>query len=224
MCGRYTLADDSDSGGGFAARIADRLARDFPGVPVHMGEIFPSQNAPILAPAGLMVAQWGFAGKGRPLINARSETVREKPAFAASFRLRRCAVPCTGFFEWAADKTKYRFRLPDCDCPYLGGIFRDKIKNPGTSLMCGSLVALGARYLTHILSGYLLFSGWAEWFFTQDGFPAWGAKLVESLSPVALGWVYSIVYNGFYMVPELILTAIAAQLIARIPKIVVKVD
>ena len=100
MCGRYTLADDSDSdsdsGGGFAARIADRLARDFPGVPVHMGEIFPSQNAPILAPAGLMVAQWGFAGKGRPLINARSETVREKPAFAASFRLRRCAVPCTG--------------------------------------------------------------------------------------------------------------------------------
>ena len=106
----------------------------------------------------------------------------------------------------------------------LGGIFRDKIKNPGTSLMCGSLVALGARYLSHILSGYLLFSGWADWFFTQDGFPAWGAKLVESLSPTALGWVYSIVYNGFYMVPELILTAIAAQLIARIPKIVVKVD
>ena len=171
-----------------------------------------------------MVAQWGFAGKGRPLINARSETVREKPAFAASFRLRRCAVPCTGFFEWAADKTKFRFRLPDCDGAYLGGIFRDKIKNPGTSLMCGSLVALGARYLSHILSGYLLFSGWAEWFFTQDGFPAWGAKLVESLSPVALGWVYSIVYNGFYMGPELILTAIAAQLIARIPKIVVKVD
>ena len=68
------------------------------------------------------------------------------------------------------------------------------------------------------------FSGWAEWSFTQDGFPAWGAKLVESLSPTALGWVYSIVYNGFYMVPELILTAIAAQLIARIPKIVVKVD
>ena len=106
----------------------------------------------------------------------------------------------------------------------LGGVFRDKIKNPGTSLMCGSLVALGARYLSHILSGYLLFSGWADWFFTQDGFPAWGAKLVESLSPTALGWVYSIVYNGFYMVPELILTAIAAQLIARIPKIVVKVD
>ena len=105
----------------------------------------------------------------------------------------------------------------------LGGLFRNKIASPGAGLMCGSLVALGARYLSHILSGYLLFSGWAEWFFTQDGFPAWGASLVESLSPTALGWVYSIVYNGFYMIPELILTAIAAQLIARIPKIVVKV-
>ena len=106
----------------------------------------------------------------------------------------------------------------------LGGIFRNKIKNPGVSLMCGSLVALGARYLCHILSGYILFSGWAEWFFTQDGFPAWGASLVESLSPAMLGLVYSIVYNGFYMVPELILTAIASLLIARVPKIVTKVS
>lgn len=106
----------------------------------------------------------------------------------------------------------------------LGGIFRDKIQNPGVSLLCGSLVALGARYLAHILSGYILFSGWAEWFFTQDGFPAWGARLVESLSPSLLGWVYSIVYNGMYMVPEIILTAIAALLIARVPKIVTKVS
>ena len=106
----------------------------------------------------------------------------------------------------------------------LGGIFRNKIKNPGLSLMCGSLVALGARYLAHVLSGYILFSGWAEWFFTQDGFPAWGAKLVQSLTPGVLGWVYSLVYNGMYMVPELILTALAALLIARVPKIVAKVS
>ena len=106
----------------------------------------------------------------------------------------------------------------------LGGIFRNKIKNPGLSLMCGSLVALGARYLAHVLSGYILFSGWAEWFFTQDGFPAWGAKLVQSLTPGVLGWVYSLVYNGMYMVPELILTALAALLIARVPRIVAKVS
>ncbi len=106
----------------------------------------------------------------------------------------------------------------------LGGIFRDKIKNPGVALSLGSLVALGARYLAHTVSGYILFSGWAEWFFTQDGFPAWGAALVESLSPSLLGLVYSIVYNGIYMVPEMILTAVASVLIARVPGIVKKVS
>jgi len=106
----------------------------------------------------------------------------------------------------------------------LGGIFRDTIKNPGMALLAGSAVALGARYLAHIASGYILFAGWAEWFFTQDGFPAWGAALVSRLSASALGLVYSVVYNGFYMVPEIILTMMASVLIARIPGIVKKVS
>ena len=105
----------------------------------------------------------------------------------------------------------------------LGGLFRNKIANSGLSLMLGSIVALGCRYIAHILSGYILFSGWAEWFFTQEGFYAWGATLVERLSADMLGFVYSVVYNGMYMVPEIILTAIAAWLLARIPRIVTKV-
>jgi thiamine transporter len=106
----------------------------------------------------------------------------------------------------------------------LGGIFRCRIQKPGLSLMCGALVALGLRYLTHILSGYILFASYAEWFFTQEGFPAWGAMLVETLSPATLGIVYSVVYNGFYMIPELICTAIVAILLARVPKIVTKIS
>ena len=104
----------------------------------------------------------------------------------------------------------------------LGGIFRNKIQNPGLSLMCGSLVALGARYLAHFFSGYILFGSYAEWFFTQEGFPAWGANLVGSLGAQMLGIVYSLVYNGMYMIPEIFLTAIAAVLVARIPGIAVK--
>ena len=106
----------------------------------------------------------------------------------------------------------------------LGGCFRNRIRRPGVSLMLGSLVALGGRYLAHILSGYILFAGWAEWFFTQDGFPAWGAALVGNLSANALGWVYSIVYNGMYMLPEMILTAVAAMLLGRISQIVQKIN
>ncbi len=106
----------------------------------------------------------------------------------------------------------------------LGGCFRNRIKNPGVSLVCGSLVALGLRYLTHILSGFILFRSYAEWFFTQDGFPAWGASLVDSLSPNLLGWVYSIVYNGLFMIPEMFFTAIAAFFLSRVPGVVKKVS
>ncbi|MBO5954086.1 MAG: energy-coupled thiamine transporter ThiT [Oscillospiraceae bacterium] len=106
----------------------------------------------------------------------------------------------------------------------LGGLFRNRIKNPGTGLMCGSLVALGARYLAHIASGYILFSSYAEWYFTQEGFPAWGAQLVEALNPEVLGLTYSVVYNGMYMIPEMIFTAIAALILARVPKIVTKLS
>ena len=106
----------------------------------------------------------------------------------------------------------------------LGGIFRNRIANPGLALMTGSLVALGARYVAHIASGYILFAGYAEWFFTQEGFPSWGASLVEALSPELLGFVYSIVYNGMYMIPEMILSAVVALLLARVPKIVTKVS
>ena len=106
----------------------------------------------------------------------------------------------------------------------LGGLFRGKIRNSGVALMTGSLVALGARYVAHIASGYILFAGYAEWFFTQEGFPAWGATLVETLSPELLGFVYSVVYNGMYMIPEMILTAVVALLLARVPRIVTKVS
>ena len=108
-------------------------------------------------------------------------------------------------------------------CLGLGGLFRNKIKNNGVSLMCGSIVDLSCRYVAHILSGYVLFSGWAEWYFTQEGFPAWGTVLTESVGPDILSLLYSVVYNGMYMIPEIILTAVAALLIAKVPKIVIKI-
>ena len=104
------------------------------------------------------------------------------------------------------------------------GMFRHLIAKNSLALMLGSMVALFARYLVHIASGWILFSGWAEWFFTQEGFPAWGAVLVDTLSPELLGLTYSTVYNGMYMIPEIILTAVTAVLVARGPYIVTKVS
>ncbi len=55
-----------------------------------------------------VVMRWGFTfntrrsggGSARPLFNARSETLTERPAFRAAFARRRCLVPVNGFYEW----------------------------------------------------------------------------------------------------------------------------
>lgn len=100
----------------------------------------------------------------------------------------------------------------------LGGIFRNRIKNKSLALCLGAIVALSLRYLAHIVSGYIFYGAWAEWFFSQEGF-ALGAWFLDVMSGQILALFYSIVYNGLYMIPEIIVTAVAAIVIARIPQI-----
>jgi thiamine transporter len=102
----------------------------------------------------------------------------------------------------------------------LGGIFRNKIKRTGLSLCLGSIVALSARYLCHIVSGYIFYGAWAEWFFTQEGvYEAYGEWVLSSFTGAGLSLVYSIVYNGMYMIPEIITTAALTFVVARIPQL-----
>ena len=53
---------------------------------------------------GLVPGRWAEEQSGRPLINARAETVATQPAFAESFRERRCLIPADGFYEWRVDE------------------------------------------------------------------------------------------------------------------------
>ena len=56
------------------------------------------------------------------MINARAETVCEKPMFRRSIAAQRCAVPATGYYEWDKEKHKYFFQIPGKPL-YLAGIF-----------------------------------------------------------------------------------------------------
>ncbi len=98
-----------------------------------------------------------------------------------------------------------------------GGLFRFLDKR--LALVVGTLVALSLRYLVHIVSGAIFFGVWAEWFFAQDGFYAIGRVILDHFSGAGLSIVYSIFYNGLYMIPEIIITTIAASLIAGLPMI-----
>ena len=68
--------------------------------------------------------QWGLPGfRGRQqIINARTETVTEKPMFRRSVAFQRCVIPATGFYEWDAAKHKYFFQMPGQPL-YLAGIY-----------------------------------------------------------------------------------------------------
>lgn len=99
-----------------------------------------------------------------------------------------------------------------------GGVFRNRFKSKTASLCLGVVVALALRYLVHIISGYIFYGAWAEWFFSQEGF-AMGNWILDRVSGQALALLYSVVYNGLYMIPEIIITALAAVLVSRIPQI-----
>ena len=101
----------------------------------------------------------------------------------------------------------------------LSAMYRKVIKKDYISLALGAITVLLLRYICHITSGYILFGAWAEWFFTQEGFYSWGQTIMNTYTGNALSLVYSIVYNGFYMIPEIIITTVVATVIGKIPQI-----
>ena len=129
MCGRYGFYEYKTDDRGRA--ILAMLEKLYPDTPVKTGEIFPGDTAAgVICREDRIVgvpAVFGFPGyEGTKLmINARSETAEEKPAFAEAFRERRIVLPASGFFEWGAspDRPKYWFTL-DAAVFYLCGLYR----------------------------------------------------------------------------------------------------
>ena len=104
-----------------------------------------------------------------------------------------------------------------------GGIFRKKYA-PTKAIVLGSIFAISLRYVAHIISGAIFFGAWAEWFFTQEGFYAWGQTILDTFSGEGLSVIYSIIYNGMHMIPEIIITVIVACFVTRIPQIKMRDD
>lgn len=133
MCGRMANTLPTDS---VARLFSATPANDLPAVPNY--NICPTQNVAVVTADGgrrLRPMRWGFIPRwyksptdGPLLINARSETVAEKPAFREAVRERRCLVPVTGFYEWHRTKEA---RLPwfasraDGAPLVLGGIWQE---------------------------------------------------------------------------------------------------
>lgn len=96
----------------------------------------------------------------------------------------------------------------------LAGMFRGKIKNDAAAFTLGSFVSMMLRYFCSFLSGWVL---WASFNETADmqGFIATFFPALGNLSGTALAVVYSLVYNGSYMIPEIILTWVVGFLLVQ---------
>lgn len=90
----------------------------------------------------------------------------------------------------------------------LGGMFRGKIKNDAVAFTLGGFVAMMLRYFCSFLSGWIL---WADVVndapYMQEVIAAYIPAL-SNLTGTTLAVVYSLVYNGVYMIPEIILTCV----------------
>ena len=103
----------------------------------------------------------------------------------------------------------------------LGGVFRNKIDNKSLSICLGSIVALVTCYVFHVLSGAIFYGAWATWFFEDTVMAELSVSkwIMERFTGQSLSLVYSTVYNGCYMVPEIIITSLCAFPIAKIKEI-----
>jgi putative SOS response-associated peptidase YedK len=104
----------------------------------------------------LVMLRWGLvpswakdASIGNRMINARAETVAEKPAYRAAYRHRRCVVLADGFYEWRREgdaKTPYFISLASGDPFALAGLWENwKDKESGDSLQTTTLITTAAN-------------------------------------------------------------------------------
>jgi len=121
MCGRYTFTFDANS-------LAEALGMVPPGYTIKRGyNIAPGQYIIIVKPESgqrvAEVAHWGLIpgwvkdpNEFSKPINARAETLAEKPSFRTAFKRKRVIIPASGFYEWKSEgKTKQPFYIHPTD-------------------------------------------------------------------------------------------------------------
>lgn len=179
MCGRYALsAAISDIAEEFSTNSAPELS-----LPADWN-IKPTNDVYIIKNQAIEIASWGMiahwsksddeAAKSQSsAINARSESVHEKPTFKSAFRSNRCLLPATGYYEWASELGKYKTKQPiyisrdDNKLLAFTGIFQSWTSPSGRVIQSVSIItrqAVGQLALVHSrMPVFLPRDRWADW-------------------------------------------------------------
>lgn len=99
-----------------------------------------------------------------------------------------------------------------------GGVFRNKLNNKTLSLALGVTITLTLRFICSFISGVVLWGSYAK-----ETLESLGGDLAQSIlntfDGISLEIVYSALYNGAYMIPELIITLVVTIIISYVPQI-----
>jgi putative SOS response-associated peptidase YedK len=154
MCGRFNLhANPRAVATLFGLPTVPELApRDniAPSQPVAVVGLKPDGQA-----RGLVLMRWGLVPRwansadGPRPINARAESLRQRPTFRDSFRQRRCLVPASGFFEWrktGGRKQPFHIRRRDEAPLAFAGVW-DRWVGPDGPLLTCAIITTAANEL-----------------------------------------------------------------------------
>lgn len=144
--------------------------------------IAPTQPVPVVRQEGdgqrhFVLMRWGLVPSwarevgGKPLFNARGETVAEKPAFKNAFKRRRCLIPADGFYEWKpgakTPKQPFLIRRTDRQPMAFAGIWEHWQTAEGSELESCSIITTAANAtlapLHHRMPVILDPADWAGW-------------------------------------------------------------
>ena len=153
MCGRYSLTSPVE-----ALRALFQFDGPLPNLAPSYN-VAPTQAVPIVrleqGVRHLAFARWGLIPSwakqvsAKPLINARAETVAEKPSFRAAFRRRRCLVPADGYFEWQktrqGTKQPYNMVLSDTGPFGMAGIWETWSAADGSEIDSVAIITIDAN-------------------------------------------------------------------------------
>ncbi len=154
MCGRYTLVKTPEE-------VAEHFnLNDVPALEPRYN-VAPTQQVFALRSVGEgregVLLKWGLVPPwasdpsiGVRMLNARAETVKEKPAFRVAFQRRRCLIPACGFYEWrAAGKKKepVHFRRGDGRLFAFGGLWERWTSPDGVTLESCTVITTAANEL-----------------------------------------------------------------------------
>jgi putative SOS response-associated peptidase YedK len=153
MCGRFTLhTPESRIREAFGLEHTELLSLK------SRYNIAPSQNIPIIRDTDtgheMVLARWGLipawskeAKTKYSTINARIESVAEKPTYRTAFKHRRCLIPADGFYEWKVvngHKIPHHIRMRDSEVFAFAGLW-DRWEGDGETLDSCSIIVMPAN-------------------------------------------------------------------------------